>query len=71
MKNYDEKKTYHFCPKEKKKKIEKLVTSLCDKTEYIFTNRKLNISIKTRITLEKGSQVISLNQDEWLNDTLK
>ena len=45
-----------FLPKrEKIKKIEKLVTSLCDKTEHVFTNKKFNISIKTRITLEKGS----------------
>ena len=53
--------------KEKKdKKVEKLVTYLSDKTEYVLHIRNLKQALNHRLILKKVHKVIKFNQDAWL-----
>ena len=57
-------KTYHFYQKERKlkKKIEKLVSNLYDKKEYIIHIRNLKQEINHGLILKKVDRVIKFNQ---------
>ena len=48
------------------KKVEKLVTNLHDKTEYVIHKRNLKQALNHGLVLKKVHRVISFNQDEWL-----
>ena len=48
------------------KKVEKLVTNLHDKTEYVIHKRNLKQALNHGLVLKIVHRVISFNQDEWL-----
>ena len=48
------------------KKVEKFVTNLHDKTEYVIHKRNLKQALNHGLVLKKVHRVISFNQDEWL-----
>ena len=56
-----------FLPKRKKLgKVEKLITSLEDKSEYIVHIKSLKQGLNHKLILQKVNRVISFNQDESL-----
>ena len=48
------------------KKVEKLVTNLHDKTEYVIHIRHLKQALNHGLILEKVHRVIKFNQNAWL-----
>ena len=48
-------------------KVEKLVTNLHDKTEYVITIRNLMQALNHRTVFRKVYRVIKFNQKAWLN----
>ena len=46
--------------------VEKLVTNLNDKTEYVIQIRNLKQALNHRLILEKVHRVIKFNQKAWL-----
>ena len=46
--------------------VEKLVTNLHDKTEYVIQIRNLKQALNHRLILEKVHRVIKFNQKAWL-----
>ena len=48
-------------------KVEKLVTNLHDKTEYVITIRNLMQALNNRTVFRKVYRVIKFNQKAWLN----
>ena len=48
------------------KKVEKLVTNLHDKTEYISHIRNLKQALNLGLVLKNVHRVIKLNQKSWL-----
>ena len=50
-----------------KKKPEKLVTNLHDKTEYVIYIRNLKQPLNSRLILKKVPRVTKFNQEAWLN----
>ena len=57
----------HFLPERMKiEKVEKLVTSLHDKTEYAIHIRKLELALSHGLFLKKVYIVIKFNQNAWL-----
>ena len=57
--------TYHFYQKfKKKKKVEKLVTNLFDKNEYIIHIRNLKQALNHGLILKKVHRVIRFNQKD-------
>ena len=60
--------TYLFCQKEKKfRKVEKLVTNLHDKIEYVIHIINLKQALNHGLILKKVHRVIKYNQKDWLN----
>ena len=58
---------YHFHQKNMKiKKIEKLVTNLHDKTEYVIYIRNLKQALDHELILKKVHRVVKFNQSAWL-----
>ena len=56
-----------FLPERKKLgKVEKFVTSLEDKSEYVINTKRLKQALNHGLILKKVHRVISFNQDEWL-----
>ena len=56
-----------FLPERKKLgKVEQLVTSLEEKSEYVTHIKALKLPLNHGLILEKVCRVISFNQDEWL-----
>ena len=56
-----------FLPERKKiKKIEKLVTNLYDKSEYVIHIRNLKQALNHGLILKKVHGVIKFNQKDWL-----
>ena len=56
-----------FLPERMKfKKIEKLVTNLLDKTEYVIYIRNLKQALNHELILKKVHRVIKFNQKPWL-----
>ena len=56
-----------FLPERKKLgKVEKFVTSLEDKSEYVINTKRLKQALNHSLILKKVHRVISFNQDEWL-----
>ena len=56
-----------FLPERMKfKKIEKLVTNLLDKTEYVIYIRNLKQALNHELILKKVHRVIKFNQKVWL-----
>ena len=56
-----------FLPERKKLgKVEKFVTSLEDKSEYVINTKRLKQALNHGLILKKVQRVISFNQDEWL-----
>ena len=56
-----------FSPERKKLgKVEKFVTSLEDKSEYVINTKRLKQALNHGLILKKVHRVISFNQDEWL-----
>ena len=56
-----------FLPERKKLgKVEKFVTSLEDKSEYVINTKRLKQALNHGLILNKVHRVISFNQDEWL-----
>ena len=56
-----------FSPERKKLgKVEKFVTSLEDKSEYVINTKRLEQALNHGLILKKVHRVISFNQDEWL-----
>ena len=51
-------------------KVEKLVTNLHDKTEYVFHIRNLRQKLNHRLILKKVHRVIKFNQNVWLKSYL-
>ena len=47
-------------------KIEKLVTNLHDKTEYVIHIRNLKQALNHGLVFKKGHRVIEFNQNAWL-----
>ena len=47
-------------------KVEKLVTNLHDKTEYVSYIRNLKQALNHRLILKKVHRVIKFNQKAWL-----
>ena len=47
-------------------KIEKLVTNLCNKIEYVIHIRNLNQALNHGLVLKKLYRVIKFNQNVWL-----
>ena len=52
--------------RKKIKKVEKLVTNLCDKNEYVIHIRNLKQAINHGLILKKVHRVIKFNQKDWL-----
>ena len=48
-------------------KIEKLVTNLHDKTEYVIHIRNLKQALNHGLVFKKIHRVIEFNQNAWLN----
>ena len=48
-------------------KVEKLVTNLHDKTEYVIPIRNLMQALNHRTVFRKVHRVIKFNQKAWLN----
>ena len=60
--------TYLLCQKEKKlQKVEKLVTNLHDKIEYVIHIINLKQALNHGLILKKVHRVIKYNQKDWLN----
>ena len=58
---------YHFLPERMKiEKVEKLVTNLYDKTEYVLHIRNLKQALNCGLILKKVHTVIEFNQNDWL-----
>ena len=56
-----------FLPERKKLgKVEKFVTSLEDKSEYVINTKSLKQALNHGLILKKVHRVTSFNQDEWL-----
>ena len=56
-----------FLPKRKKLgKVEKLISSLEDKSEYVVHIKSLKQGLNHKLILQKVNRVISFNQDESL-----
>ena len=53
------------------KKIEKLVTNLCDKSEYVIHIKNLKQALKHGLILKKVHRVIKFNQKDWLKPMQK
>ena len=51
-------------------KVEKLVTNLHDKTEYVFHIRNLRQKLNHRLIFKKVHRVIKFNQNVWLKSYL-
>ena len=58
--------TCHFYQKEKNKKVEKLVSNLYDKNEYVIHIRNLNQALNHGLILKEFHGVIKFNQKDWL-----
>ena len=52
--------------RKKIKKIEKLVTNLYDKSEYVIHIKNLKQALKHGLILKKVHRVIKFNQKDWL-----
>ena len=52
--------------RKKVKKVERIVTKLCDKNEYVIHIRKLKQALNHVLILEKFHRVIKFNQKDWL-----
>ena len=60
--------TYLFCQKEKKfRKVEKLVTNLHDKIEYVIHIINLKQALNHGLIFKKVHRVTKYNQKDWLN----
>ena len=58
--------TYKFSPERKKiKTVEKLVTNLYDKNEYVIHIRNLKQALNHGLILKKNHKVIKFNQKDW------
>ena len=57
---------YHLCQRMKIEKVEKLVTNLHDKTEYVIHIRNLKRTLNHGLVLKKVHKVIKFNQNAWL-----
>ena len=56
-----------FLPERMKiEKVEKLVTNLYDKTEYVIHKRNLKQALNHGLVLKKAQWVIKFNQNTWL-----
>ena len=56
-----------FLPERKKiKKVEKLVTNLYDKNEYVIHIKNLKQALNHGLILKKVHRVIKFNQKDWL-----
>ena len=56
-----------FLPERMKiEKMEKLVSNLHDKTEYVFYIRNLRQALNHRLILKKDHRLIKFNQNSWL-----
>ena len=60
--------TYHFYQKERKKlgKVEKIVTNLTSRSEYVIHIKSLRQVLSHGLILKKVYRVIGFNEDEWL-----
>ena len=64
--------TSHFYLNERRlKKVEKLVTNLHDKNEYVIHIRNLKEVLNHRLILKKFNRVIKFNQENWLKTYIK
>ena len=64
--------TSHFYLNERRlKKVEKLVTNLHDKNEYVIHIRNLKEVLNHRLILKKFNRVIKFNQENWLETYIK
>ena len=58
---------YHFYLNERNfKQVEKLVTNLYDKAEYVIHTGNLKQALNHGLTLKKNHRWINFSQDEWL-----
>ena len=59
---------YHFYQERMKiEKVDKLVSNLHDKTEYVIHIRNLKLALNHGLVLEMVHRVIKFNQIAWLN----
>ena len=63
---------YHFCLKKMKIfwKVEKLLTDLHYKTEYVITIRNLKYALNHGFILKEVHRVIKFNQKAWLKPNI-
>ena len=57
---------YTFCLKVNIEKVEKLVTNLHDKQEYVIQITKSNQPLNHKLVSEKMDRVIKCNENTWL-----